>query len=155
VVDFISNTATRVKSIATNFNGLTNVVRADSIYYLDEGLRLKALSPDSSGHGMDMNVDHNFTPGGACSPTCGGTGPTSNRILFAAGANPTIHIWDTFYGALIDSFPVRDPIIGPLRVAKDAGGRQLLFGITARGLVTVAIPAVTNPFTPAPPLLKR
>ena len=151
VVDFVTNTATLVKSIATNFNGLTNVVRADSIYYLDEGLRLKALSPDSGGRGMDMNVGHNFTPGGACNPTCGGTGPISNRILFAAGIKPTVHIWDTFYGALIDSFPVRDPIIGPLRVAKDAGGQQLLFGITARGLVVVAIPAVTNPFVPAPP----
>jgi hypothetical protein len=151
VVDFITNTATPVKSIATNFNGLTNVVRADSIYYLDEGLRLKALSPEAGGRGMDMNGDHNFTPGGACSPTCGGTGSINNRILFAAGIGPTVHIWDTFYGALIDSFPVRDPIIGPFRVAKDAGGRQLLFGITARGLVIVTIPAVTNPFTPAPP----
>ncbi len=155
VVDFISNTATRVKAIATNFNGLTNVARADSIYYLDEGLRLKAMSPDSGGRGMDMNSDHNFTPGGACNPTCGGTGSINNRILFAAGIGPTVHIWDTFYGALIDSFPVRDPIIGPFRVAKDAGGRQLLFGITARGLVTVAIPAVTNRFAPAPPLLNR
>jgi hypothetical protein len=151
VRDFVSNTATRVKSIATNFNGLTNVVRADSIYYLDEGLRLKALSPDSGGRGMDMNVDHNFTPSGACNPTCGGTGSINNRILFAAGVRPTVHIWDTFYGALIDSFPVRDPIIGPFRVAKDAGGGQLLFGITARGLVTVRIPAVSNPFVPAPP----
>ncbi len=151
VSDFISNTATRIHSIATNFNGGTNVARADSLYYLDEGLRLKAISPDSAGPGMDMNVDHNFTPGGTCSPTCGGNGNINNRILFAAGANPTIHVFDTFYGALIDSIPVRDPIIGPLRVAKDAGGQQLLFGITARGLVIVRLPAITNTFTPAPP----
>jgi len=151
VSDFISNTATRINSIATNFNGATNVARADSLYYLDEGLRLKAISPDSAGPGMDMNVDHNFTPGGSCSPTCGGNGNINNRILFAAGANPTIHVFDTFYGALIDSIPVRDPIIGPLRVAKDAGGAQLLFGITARGLVIVRLPAITNTFTPAPP----
>src|SRR5207247_1651243 len=38
VSDFISNTGVTVKSIATNFNGLTNAVRADSIYYLDEDL---------------------------------------------------------------------------------------------------------------------
>jgi hypothetical protein len=151
VVDFITNTATRVRSIATNFNGLTNVARADSIYFLDEGLRLKATSADSSGPGMDMNVDHNFTPGGSCNPTCGGSGPISNRILFAAGQSATIHVWDTFYGALVDSIPVRDPIRGPLRVAKDAGGAQLLFGITARGLVVVRLPAITNPFVPAPP----
>ena len=150
VVDFISNTATRVRSIATNFNGQTNVARADSLYFLDEGLRLKATSPDSSGPGMDMNVDHNFAAGGSCNPTCGGSGSIDNRILFAAGANPTIHIWDTFYGALVDSIPVRDPIIGPLRVAKDAGGAQLLFGMTARGLVIVRLPAVNNVFTPAP-----
>jgi hypothetical protein len=150
VVDFISNTATRVRSIATNFNGATNVARADSLYFLDEGLRLKATSPDSSGPGMDMNVDHNFAAGGSCAPTCGGTGSINNRILFAAGQNPTVHVWDTFYGALVDSIPVRDPIIGPLRVAKDAGGRQLLFGITARGLVIVQLPAVNNIFTPAP-----
>ena len=151
VTDFITNTATHVRSIATNFNGATNVARADSLYFLDEGLRLKATSPDSSGPWMDMNVDHNFAAGGSCNPTCGGNGSINNRILFAAGKNPTIHVWDTFYGALVDSIPVRDPIIGPLRVAKDAGGQQLLFGITARGLVIVRLPAITNTFTPAPP----
>jgi hypothetical protein len=151
VVDFVTNTATRLRSIATNFNGLTNVARFDSIYFLDEGMRLKAMAPDAGGRGIDMNANHNFTPGGACAPTCGGTGSINDRILFAAGTTPTVRIWDTFYGALIDSFPVRDPITGPLRVAKDAGGQQLLFGITPRGLVVVAIPAVTNPFAPAPP----
>jgi hypothetical protein len=151
VTDFVTNTATRLRSIATNFNGLTNVARLDSIYFLDEGMRLKAMAPDTGGRGIDMNANHNFTPGGACAPTCGGSGSINDRILFAAGQTPTVHIWDTFYGALIDSFPTRDPITGPLRVAKDAGGRQLLFGITPRGLVVVAIPAVTNPFAPAPP----
>src|SRR5437879_511899 len=33
VSDFIANTGVRVVSVATNFNGLTNAVRADSIYY--------------------------------------------------------------------------------------------------------------------------
>src|SRR5207245_10405026 len=36
VLDFISNSSTRVKAIATNFNGATNAARADSVYYLDE-----------------------------------------------------------------------------------------------------------------------
>jgi hypothetical protein len=45
---------------------------------------------------------------------------------------------------------VRDPIIGPLRVARNAAGTvQFLFGVTARGLVVVRLPAVVNPF-PAP-----
>src|SRR5439155_553433 len=60
VNDFISNTATKIRSIATNFNGRTNAARADSVYYLDEGLRLKATSPDSGiATGMDMNYNHN------------------------------------------------------------------------------------------------
>ncbi len=54
-------------------------------------------------------------------------------------------------GARSLSIPFRDPIIGPLRVAKDAGGQQVLLGITARGLVIVRLPAITNTFTPAPP----
>jgi len=45
VSDFISNTGIRVQSIATNFNGRTNVVRADSILLLEcQTLRLKATS---------------------------------------------------------------------------------------------------------------
>src|SRR6266480_2776171 len=53
VSDFISNTGVHVVSIATNFTGATNLVRAgpsasDSIYYLDEGLRLWGTSPAGS-----------------------------------------------------------------------------------------------------------
>jgi hypothetical protein len=60
-------------------------------------------------------------------------------------------VFDTFFYGVIGSIPVRDPIIGPLRVARDALGNQLLFGITARGLVTVRLPTVVNPFPSQPP----
>ena len=82
VSDFISNTGIHVSSVATNFNGLTNVVRADSIYYLDSNLRLKATSCTLSlggvscvtgSPGMDMNYFHDFSPGGSCTPTCAST----------------------------------------------------------------------------------
>src|SRR2546426_10530627 len=75
VSDFISNTGVRVVSIATNFNGLTNLVRAgtDSTYYLDNGLRLWGTSAVGSGApGMDMNYNHKFEPGGICGVTSGG-----------------------------------------------------------------------------------
>jgi hypothetical protein len=151
VNDFISNTATKVRSIATNFNGLTNAARADSIYYLDEGLRLKATSSDSGvATGMDMNYNHNFAPSGACNPNCGGTGSTDDRILFAARYDGNIDVFDTYFGRQVGTISTRDPIIGPLRVARDAAGNQLLFGITARGLVMLSLPAFTNP-PPAPP----
>src|SRR2546427_11385868 len=164
VSDFISNTGIRVASVATNFNGLTNVVRADSIYYLDSNLRLKATSCTLSlggvscvtgSPGMDMNYFHDFSPGGSCTPTCGGGTNVNNRLLFTARPDASIDGFDTFDGSQILSgglpvtIPIRDPIIGPLRVAKDATG-QLLFGITAKGLVMVRLPALVNP-NPAPP----
>src|SRR5438309_530465 len=164
VSDFISNTGIHVSSVATNFNGLTNVVRADSIYYLDSNLRLKATSCTlgvggvgcvTGSPGMDMNYFHDFSPGGSCTPTCGGGANVNNRLLFAARPDASIDVFDTFDGSHLLSagvpvtIPIRDPIIGPLRVAKDATG-QLLFGITARGLVMVRLPVLVNP-NPAPP----
>jgi hypothetical protein len=141
----------KVSAIATNFNGGTNVVRADSIYYLDEGLRLKGTSVAPIGApGMDMNYNHAFQAGSPGTPTFGGAGNPNDRILFAARPDGNIDIFDTFFYGRIGSIPVRDPIIGPLRVAKDLLGNQFLFGITARGLVTVRLAPVTNPF-PAPP----
>jgi len=153
VLDFISNTSTRVKAIATNFNGATNAARADSVYYLDEGLRLKGTSPDTgNASGMDMNYNHNFAPSGSCPPTspvCGGSGSANDRVIFVARSDANIDVFDTFHAVQIGTISTRDPIIGPLRVAKDASGNQLLFGITVRGLVMVSLPAFTNPL-PAP-----
>ena len=154
VSDFISNTATKVSSIATNFNGRTNAVRADSIYYIGEDLRLKGTSiipDDTVVVGMDMNYFHDFAPTGQCNPNCGGTGSTDNRIIFAARPDGSIAVFDTYFGFFVGSIAVRDPIIGPLRVARDATGTaQYLFGVTARGVVVVRIPPFSNP-GPVPP----
>jgi len=149
VSDFISNTGIKISSIATNFNGLTNAVRADSIYFLDENLRLAVTAPAPTGaSGMDMNYNHAFAPFGTC-PPCGGSGSPNDRVIFAAQPDGNISVFDTFHGTELSSIPLRDPIIGPLRVAKNGLGQQLLFGITARGLVMVALPTITNPL-PAP-----
>jgi hypothetical protein len=154
VSDFVSNTGVKVASIATNFNGLTNVVRADSIYYLDEGLRLKGASVAPVGApGMDMNYNHAFAAGQPGTPAFGGPGNPNNRILFAARPDANIDVFDTFFYGVLGSIPIRDPIIGPLRVARDASGNQLLFGITARGLVMLRLPTVVNPF-PSPGTLR-
>jgi len=157
VSDFISNTGVRVAAIATNFNGLTNVVRADSLYYLDEGLRLKGASPVSVGTpGMDMNYFHAFAAGQGGTPGTGsGVQDSTNRVIFVADPSGNILVFDTFFYNQIGSIPVRDPIIGPLRVAKDsvAGqpASQLLFAVTTRGLVMVKLPTFPNP-NPAPRL---
>ncbi len=164
VSDFISNTGVHVVAVATNFNGLTNLVRAgtDSIYYLDPGLRLSGTSSIGAGTpGMDMNYNHAFDPGAGCTPpptgTCGGgSGNLGERMVFAASPDTSIVAFDTYFFNQQKSIKIRDPIIGPLRVAKDsvAGqpATQLLFGITARGLVVVTLPSITNINSQAPPV---
>jgi hypothetical protein len=131
------------------------MVRADSIYYLDEGLRLKGLSYAPVGaYGMDMNYFHDFQAGQGGTPAFGGSRDSTNRVAFAADPTGQILVFDTFFYGLLAAIPVRDPIVGPLRVAKDAGGNQLLFGVTTRGLVMVRIPPIPNP-NPAPPRAQR
>src|SRR5881396_3254665 len=158
VSDFISNTGVSVLGIATNFNGLTNAVRADSIYYLDQDLRRKVTSAAPPGTspftpGMDMNYFHDFAPSGQCPPGstyCGGGTDKNQRLIFSANPNGNIDVFDTYFGDFLGSIPVRDPIIGPLRVARDVGGNQLLFGVTATGLLVLQLPPITNPL-PVPP----
>jgi len=70
--------------------------------------------------------------------------------MFSASPSGNIDVFDTFFGAFLGSIPVRDPVIGPLRVARDAGGNQLLFGVTPTGLLVLSLPAFTNPL-PVPP----
>ena len=160
VSDFISNTGIKLQSIATNFNGQTNAVRADSIYYLDQDLRRKATSAAPPGTspatpGMDMNYLHDFAPTGDCPPTstaCGGGTDKNDRLIFSANPSGNIDVYDTYFGAYLASIVVRDQIIGPLRVARDnVTGEQLLFGITANGLLMLRLPAFVNPL-PAPPV---
>ncbi|PYP40968.1 MAG: hypothetical protein DMD48_01695 [Gemmatimonadetes bacterium] len=159
VSDFIANTGVKVVSVATNFNGLTNAVRADSIYYLNQDLRRMVTSaappgPSPLTPGMDMNYFHDFAPNGTCPPLstyCGNGTDVNQRLIFSANPNGNIDVFDTFFGFFLASIPVRDPIIGPLRVARDAGGNQLLFGVTPTGLLVLQLPAFVNPL-PAPPV---
>lgn len=140
----ITNTATTLKSIAVNFNGLTNLVRADTVYVLDNFLRLKGLLQIAGPNfGLEVNFNHDFS-------TISGTSPsgltTADRVAFAASRDPQIDVFDTYQFVKIASIPIRDPVIGPLRVARLPSGEQLLIGVTVKGVVTVVLPAITNPF---------
>jgi len=147
VRDFIVNTAIPVQQVALNFNGLTNMVRADSIYVLDEGLRLMGII-DAGGAvpGMDLNFDHTFDARTAGTPTFGGALDPNDRMVFAATADPLINVYDTYFYGQVATVPIRDPIIGPLRTAETVGGAQLLIGVTAVGVVVVQVPSITNIF---------
>ncbi len=163
VSDFISVTGVTIRAVATNFNGGTNLVHADSIYFLDEGLKLKgtACSEAAPGSGcllgtfgMDMNYRHDFLAGQGGSTGLGGTRDSTLRLAFAARPDGNIDVFDTFFYGRIATIPVRDPIIGPLRVARNAANtRQWLFGVTAKGVVMVQLPVIPNPFPVGRPSL--
>ncbi|HWC72433.1 MAG TPA: hypothetical protein VG454_00750 [Gemmatimonadales bacterium] len=153
VSDFISNTGVNIHSVATNFNGATNLVRADSIYFLDEGMKLKGTVDAPLGaFGMDMNYNHAFLAGQPGTPTFGGSGNPNDRIAFSARPDGNIDVWDTFFFSKVGGIVTRDPIIGPLRVARNkANTRQWLFGVTAAGVVTIELPVINNPYPTKPP----
>lgn len=148
VRDFISNTAIPVRSIGVNFNGLTNLVRADSIYVLNKFLRLTGIIEASgSNPGMDLNFNHSFDASDGGTPKYGGPLDPDDRLLFAARDDANIGVYDTWNFGLVTTVPIRDPVIGPLRVAKiTATGEQLLIGVTSSGVVTVKLPSITNIF---------
>lgn len=147
VRDFVVNTAIAVKSVGINFNGLTNLIRSDSIYVLDEGLRLQGLvSIGGNNPGMDLNFDHAFDARDAGTPTFGGSLDPNDRLMFSAAPGPTIEVFDTFFYGKVATIPIKDPIIGPLRVAKTAAGEQILVGVTVSGVVIVTLPPITNIF---------
>lgn len=149
--DFIANTAIPVRSIAINFNGLTNMIRADSVYVLDENMRLQGLIAVGGGPGMDLNFDHTFDAQVRGTNTIPGDGDADSRLMFAATGDPEIEVFDTyFYGRVGFAIPIKDPIIGPLRVAK-RGTSQILVGVTARGVVYIELPSITNSFPAAKP----
>jgi hypothetical protein len=150
--DFISNTAIPVRSIGINFNGMTHLVRADSIYVLNDFLKLTGtIGSGALNYGMDLNFDHAFRANEGGTPgTFSGTGDPDDRLLFAATDDANIVAFDTFFYGEVANIPIRDPIIGPLRVARLPSGEQFVVGVTERGVVTVILPSVTNIF-PAPP----
>lgn len=151
VRDFISNTATRIRSVAINFNGLTNLVRADSVYVVDKDLRLAGLVPVGGANpGMDLNFDHAFDPMvGGTAGTSGGPLDPDERILFLAREDASVDVYDTYFFKIITTIPVRDPITGPLRAARLPSGDQIIVGVTTNGIVTVRFPQIPNIF-PAP-----
>jgi len=141
VRDFVVNRAAKVLSVATNFNGRTSLVRADSIYAFDYTLKQAGLLPVPSGQpGMDFDPKNNFdasTKGG------GPLGYNDDRLVFAARPDPFIDVYDTYWYQEVTTIPIRDTIIGPIRVASTPTG-LVLVGVTSRGLVVVRLPPFNN-----------
>ncbi|MDP3773785.1 MAG: hypothetical protein Q8Q85_05905, partial [Gemmatimonadales bacterium] len=155
VRDFLVNRASRVTSIATNFNGRTNLVRADSIYAFDFTLRQTGLMQiGGTNPGMDFPRENNFDAATRGTGGFGGAGNPDNRLVFTARPDANIEVFDTWFYGNVSTIPIRDPIVGPIRVATNPiTGQRILVGVTANGIVTVRLPSISNIF-PAPPPLR-
>lgn len=148
VSDFVVNRASRVTSVATNFNGRTNFVRADSIYVTDFMLRQTGLiQVGPQNPGMDVNPNNNFDARSRGSNGFGGNGNVNNRLLYTARPDANIEVFDSYWFGSVATIPLRDPIIGPVRLALNGAGVQVLVGVTANGVVVVPLTtAIVNPF---------
>src|SRR5260370_9195413 len=101
---------------------------------------------------MDMNYQCSFWAHSPGTPTFGGSGNPIDRIAFSARSDGNIDVWDTFFFNQIGTIVVRDPIIGPLRVARNrTNTRQWLFGVTPNGGVMIELTAIANP-NPSKPI---
>jgi hypothetical protein len=148
VRDFISNRSSRVFAVATNFNGRTNFIRADSIYVMDYTLRQAGLLQiGGSNPGMDVHPSNTFDATTRGSSGVGGNGNPNSRLIYAARPDPNISVFDSYWYGEVAQIPVRDAIIGPIRLALDALGQQVLVGVTANGIVVVPLTTpIANPF---------
>ncbi len=161
VSDFVGNRASAVTGIAINHNGNTMLVRADSVYAFDGTLRLTGIINAPSGAvGMDFHPSNDFSANVRGTGGVGGNGSRDNRLVFTARPDSSIDVFDTFfYGEVTDTtalgatipVPIRNALIGPVRVATDAGN-TVLFGLTSFGLVSVRLPNLTNSLFPVAPL---
>lgn len=135
VTDFIANTFSRVKGAAINFDGELAAIRGDSTYLLDATLRLQGLFQTSGGNpGFDFHPDNKGN----------GTSITrENCYSFAASAEPVIEIYENQNYSRKEIVPIRDPIIGPIKVARrtNGAGEIVLVGATVRGVVIVTLPS--------------
>jgi hypothetical protein len=146
VRDFLVNRAAKVLSVATNFNGRTSLVRADSIYAFDYTLKLSGLLPVPSGQpGMDFDPNNAFDANTRMPPPPLPALNKNDRLVFAARPDPFIDVFDTYWYQRVATIPIRDTIIGPVRVA-NTGGVLVLVGVTSRGLVVVRLPPIVNQY---------
>lgn len=150
VSDFLTNHASPVLSVATNFNGRTNLIRADSIYAFDWTLKQTGLMQLGTGvSGLDFDPRNAFD---AATKGSGAAGYNNSRLVYAADPATGIDVFDTYWYQKVATIPIRDTIIGPIRVAI-SGTTVYLAGVTSHGVVLVKVPSYVNQFPVRQPLL--
>ncbi len=134
VTDFVANAYSRIKGVGINFDGELSAIRADSVYILDQGLRLLGLvqTPSSTNAGFD------FHPGNSGN---GISTPLNACYLFTASSEPVIEVYENNHYRLVMQIPIKTPIIGPIKSATRRNtGQLVLTGATARGIIAITLP---------------
>ena len=130
VSDFIANTFQRVMGVAINFDGALSAIRGDSTYVIDPTLRLQGLLQTSGG----PNAGFDFHP---LNTGARSTAPT--RFAFSASQLPQVEIYDTWCYQRVRAVPVREPIVGPIRVTRRSSGEVVIVGASARGVIVIKV----------------
>lgn len=128
VSDFIANTFARVGGVAINFDGSLAAVRADSVYVINQDLRLVGLL--QTGTSANAGFDFARSSSGSSTNSC---------ISFAASTEPSIDVFDNLHFRRIAVIPVKNPIIGPIKSAVRPSGQLILVGATAKGVVIINV----------------
>ncbi|HUF12899.1 MAG TPA: hypothetical protein VMN78_07370 [Longimicrobiales bacterium] len=116
ILDLIDNASETVTGLGLNANGTLGVARGDfAAYYFDRALRLEG------------SFEEDITPGGfgaALHPLLAteSAGSSAETLSFVGTAESTIRIIDTFHFFARGDVPIRDPIVGPLRVTLPLDG---------------------------------
>jgi hypothetical protein len=130
VSDLIANAFSPVRGVAVSADGEMFAIRADSTYLFNNTLRLYGLLQTQGG-----NAGFDFHPLNAPGTNLAG-GTLATRLSFAASREPVLEVFDTRCFQRVGVIAIKDPIIGPLKTAI-RGGRILLVGATARGVVVL------------------
>ena len=161
VADLVNNASERVRSIELNSNGTLGAARgAFGTYFFSRDLRLRGNVPEyvPGGAGAALHPEH------PSDPAVSGSGSTATTLAFTATGDRAIRILDTVHYHERGRIPVRDDIVGPLRVthpfASDNGGQGRncqgpncvvvkVFAATATGGILVA-DVLASDILPAP-----
>jgi hypothetical protein len=135
VSDFTANTFSQVQGVAINVDGTLAAVRGDSTYLLNQSLRLQGvLATTTANAGLDFHPLNRTV----------NSFPSGTRLAFAASSEPLIEIYDTRCFQRVGTFPIREPIIGPIKAGLRPTGELVIVGATERGVVIAQLP---NTFT--------
>lgn len=138
VHDLVNNAAERVFGVGLNQDGTLGVARGgSSTYFFNPRLRLQGEFRSGMAGGAG---------GAALHPrnSAYGTGSQDHGLAFAATAQRTIKIIDTWHFYERGEIPIRDRVVGPLRVIEPAPSENQGRGESDPNYIVVKLVAVTE-----------